>query len=88
MQYAVNSSEFSAPVIPRYRDRVNGGTGLDRGGHNIFCLPRHFVIKSNVVVQISCYVTVGNVSPAQNQGINEKTEHHHWIICRHNIQIS
>jgi len=24
-----------------------------RGGHNIFCLPQHFVMKSNVVVQIS-----------------------------------
>jgi len=26
--------------------------------------PQHFVIKINVVVQISCYFTVGNVSPA------------------------
>ena len=36
------------------RDRVYGGAQLfDRGGHNIFCPPQHFVIKNNVVVQIS-----------------------------------
>ena len=28
---------------------------LDRGRHNIFCPPQHFVMKSNVVVQISWY---------------------------------
>ena len=39
---------------------------------------QHFVIKSNVVVQISCYFTMGGVSPALNQGINEKNEHYHW----------
>jgi len=26
---------------------------LDSGGHNIFCPSQHFVMKSNVVVQIS-----------------------------------
>jgi len=31
------------------------------------------------------YITVGNVSPAKKQGINEKNEHYHWIICRHSI---
>jgi len=42
------------------RDHVYEGDGgdmspqcLDRGGHDIFCLPQHFVIKSNVSVQIS-----------------------------------
>jgi len=35
-----------------------------QGGHNIFCFPQHFVMKSNVVVQILCYFAVGNVSPA------------------------
>jgi len=39
MQYAVNSSEVSAPVIPGYRDRVNGGTGLDRGDIIYFVFP-------------------------------------------------
>jgi len=24
----------------------------------------------------------------KEQGINEKNEHYHWIICRHSIQIS
>jgi len=28
------------------------------------------------------YITVGNVSPAKKQGINEKNEDYHWIICR------
>ena len=61
---------------------------LDRGGHTIFCPPKHFVIKSNVVVQIPSYFAVGNVSLAKKQGINEKNEHYHWIICRHSAQIS
>jgi len=26
---------------------------LDKGGHNVYCPPKHFVIKNNVVVQIS-----------------------------------
>ena len=59
-----------------------------QGRHNIFCPPQHSVIKSNVVVQVSCYFAVGNVFPAYNQGINEKNEHYHWIICRHSIAIS
>ena len=51
-------------------DRVYGGLGghvpptFGQGEHNIVCPPQHFVVKSNVVVQISCYFTVGNVSPA------------------------
>jgi len=36
---------------------------LDRGDIISFP-PKHFVIKSNVVVQILCYFTVGNVSLA------------------------
>ena len=82
-------------MTPTIRDRVYGGTGeacplqlLDRGGHHIFCPSQHFVIKSSVVVQISCYFTVENVSPAYNQGINEKNELYHWITCRHCVEIS
>jgi len=33
-------------------------------------------------------ITVGNISPAQKQGINQKNEHYHWITCRHSMQIS
>ena len=56
--------------VEEARDRVYGGTGglvpptFGHGGHNIFCPSQHFVIKRNVVVQISCYFAVGNVSPA------------------------
>jgi len=38
---------------------LRGGRGTclpnvwTEGGHNIFCPPQHFVMKSNVVVQIS-----------------------------------
>jgi len=37
---------------------------FEQGGHNIFCHPQYFVIKKNVVVQISWlqYITVGNVT--------------------------
>jgi len=41
------------------RDEFMGGRGghgpqlLDKGGHNIVSPPQHFVMKSNVVVQIS-----------------------------------
>jgi len=36
---------------------------LDRGDI-ILLYPQHFVTKSNAVMQILCYFTVGNVSPA------------------------
>ena len=47
------------PMLPGTqpaRDRVYGGTrppNFWTGGHNIFCPPQYFVIKSDVFVQIS-----------------------------------
>jgi len=45
---------------------------LDRGGHNIFCPPQHFVIKSNVVVQISwlhcCWKRLPSIKPGHKWG--------------------
>ena len=50
-----------------------GGTGghvpqlMDRGAHNIVCPPQYFVIKSNLVVQISwlhyCWKCFPNIKP-------------------------
>jgi len=54
---------------------------LDRRGHNIFSPPQRFVIKSIVVVQISWLHYCCKRFPSINQGIIEKNEHYHWIIC-------
>ena len=37
---------------------------LDGGDIISFVHPQNFVIKSNAVVEISCYITVGTVFPA------------------------
>jgi len=38
-----------------------------QGGHNIFCTPQHFVMKTNVVVQISslhyCWKLFPSIKP-------------------------
>jgi len=64
------NTRFSWKILGVAMDRVYGGLGghvpptFGQGEHNIVCPPQHFVVKSNVVVQIPCYFTVGNVSPA------------------------
>jgi len=78
------------------RDRVYGGEGVamspttfGQGGDIIsFVHPQHFEIKSNVFVQISRLHYCWKPFPQQKTGINEKNEHHQWIICRHSMQIS
>ena len=59
-----------------------------QGGHNIFCPPQHFEIKSNVFVQISRLHYCWKRFPSKKLGINDKNEHYHSIICRHSMQIS
>ena len=63
MTATVSGTEF-------IRDRDVGDLSpptFGRGGHNIFCHPQYFVIKSNVVVQISwlhyCWKSFPSIKP-------------------------